>query len=116
LIAPSTEDQPASLGHVSMADGVHADPRELKGHHPMSLVALAHLYVTQVKRETGHDIPELTLDMAVRIVRAALERPTLRPGESLQIIEYHLQRNVARKAHRKKWLRRNKHRKFKPLL
>jgi SRSO17 transposase len=102
-------------GHLGMAD--YEARSWTSWHHHMSLVALAHLYVTQVKQEVGHDIPELTLDMAVRIVRTALARPELTPGESLQIIEYHLRRNqIAHKAHRKKWLRNNKHRKLKPLL
>ena len=102
-------------GHLGMAD--YEARSWTSWHHHMSLVALAHLYVTQVRRKVGHDIPDLTLDMAVRIVQAALERPTLAPGESLQIIEYHLERNhIARKAHRKKWLRKNRRRKFKPLL
>lgn len=102
-------------GHLGMAD--YESRSWTSWHHHMSLVALAHLYVTQVKREVGHDLPELTLDMAVRIVRTALARPALAPGESLQIIEYHLRRNhIAHKAHRKKWLRKNKHHKLKPLL
>ena len=102
-------------GHLGMAD--YEARSWTSWHHHMSLVALAHLYVTQVKREVGRDLPELTLDMAVRIVRAALARPAMAPGDSLQIIEYHLQRNhIAHKAHRKKWLRKNKHRKLKPLL
>ena len=102
-------------GHLGMGD--YEARSWTSWHHHMSLVALAHLYVTQVKRDVGHDIPELTLDMAVRIVRTALERPKLAPGESLQIIEYHLRRNqTAHKAHRKNWLRKNKHRKFKTLL
>lgn len=86
-------------------------------HHHMSMVALAHLYVTQVKREAKTEIPELTLDMAFQIVQAALERPTLGPEASLKIIEYHLKRNrVARKSHRKKWKRKHKNLKFKMLL
>lgn len=102
-------------GHLGMAD--YEARSWTSWHHHMSLVALAHLYVTQVKQEAGHNVPELTLDMAVRIVRAALERPTLAPGESLQIIEYHLQRNhIAHKSHRNNWLRKHSDRKIKPLL
>lgn len=102
-------------GHLGMAD--YEARSWTSWHHHMALVALAHLYVTQVKRDVGHDIPELTLDMAVRIVRTALERPKLAPGESLQIIEYHLRRNqIAHKAHRKKWLQKHKHGKIKTLL
>lgn len=86
-------------------------------HHHMSLVALAHLYVTQVRREVKTEIPELTLDMAYQIVQAALARPTLGPDESLNIIEYHLKRNrTARKSHRKKWKQKHKNLKYKMLL
>jgi SRSO17 transposase len=102
-------------GHLGMAD--YEARSWTSWHHHMTLVALAHLYVNQVKQEVGHEVPELTLDMAVRVVKAALERPRLRAGESLQIIEYHLQRNkTARNSHRKTWLRKHKNLQLKPLL
>lgn len=102
-------------GHLGMAD--YEARSWTSWHHHMSLVALAHLYIRQVQREGGRQIPGLTLDAAVRIVQAALQRPTLKPGESLQILEYHLERNkIAHKSHRKKWLQKHKHRKLKPLL
>ena len=37
----------------------------------MSLVALAHLFVTLSKRDLKKDTPELTLDMAVQLLRSA---------------------------------------------
>ena len=46
-------------------------------HHHISLVALAHLYVTQTRRDLKRKVPELTLDMAMRLLRAALPRPHL---------------------------------------
>src|SRR3989304_915628 len=45
------------------------------GHHHMSLVALAHLFVTQTRRDVKRKIPELTLEMALRLLRSSLGRP-----------------------------------------
>ncbi|MDD4270747.1 MAG: hypothetical protein PHO07_02715 [Pirellulales bacterium] len=47
----------------------------------MSLVALAHLYVVQTRRDVQHHVPDLTLDMAIRLLHAALPRPQLKRGE-----------------------------------
>jgi hypothetical protein len=44
----------------------------------MSLVALAHMYVTLTKRDVKRDVPELTLDMALRVLRSTFARSTLR--------------------------------------
>ena len=41
-------------------------------HHHMSLVALAHLFVTQTRRDLKRKVPELTLDMAMRLLRCRL--------------------------------------------
>jgi SRSO17 transposase len=74
-------------------------------HHHMSLVALAHLYVTQTERDLKRKIPELTLDMAMRLLRAALPRPTLTLEDAEELVEYHLAHNrQAKKSHRKRWL------------
>ena len=86
-------------------------------HHHMSLVALAHLFVTLTKRDVKEDFPELTLPMAMRLLKSTMSRPTLTEEEALRLTEYHLQRNaVARKSHRKSWLRKHKKLKPKPLL
>jgi SRSO17 transposase len=78
-------------------------------HHHMALVALGHLYVTLTKRELKKDIPELTLDMAVTLLRSAFARPTLSEEEASQLIDYHLERNrVAHDSHRKSWLEKHK--------
>jgi hypothetical protein len=75
----------------------------------MSLVALAHLYVTLTKRDLQHDVPELTLDMAMRVLRSSFARPTLNEEEAMDIIDYHLDRNrIAKKSHRKSWLDKHK--------
>ena len=78
-------------------------------HHHMALVALAHLYVTLTKRDVKRDVPELTLDLALRILRSSFSRPTLSEDEAVKIIDYHLERNrVAHDSHRKSWLAKHK--------
>ena len=55
------------------------------------------------------DVPELTLDMALRVLRSAFARPTLSEDEAMDIIDYHLERNrVAHESHRKSWLAKHK--------
>jgi SRSO17 transposase len=74
-------------------------------HHHMSLVALAHLYVMQVRRDLKRKTPEFTLDMAMRLLQAALPRPQLNLKDAGDLIDYYLDRNKqATKSHRKKWL------------
>jgi SRSO17 transposase len=74
-------------------------------HHHMSLVALAHLYVTQTRRDLKRAVPELTLDMALRLLRAALPRPHLGLQEAGELVDYYLARNdQAKTSHRKTWL------------
>jgi len=93
--------------HLGMAD---YEARSWSSwHHHMSMVALAHLYVTLTKRDVQHDLPELTLDMALRILRSTLARPTLSEQEAVDLIDYHLERNrVAHESHRKSWLAKHK--------
>lgn len=92
--------------HLGMAD---YEARSWDGwHHHMSLVALAHLYVTLTKRDMKHDVPELTLDLAVRVLRSAFARSTLSENEAMDIIDYHIERNhVAHESH-KSWLAKHK--------
>lgn len=86
-------------------------------HHHMSLVALAHLFVTLTKRDVKEEFPELTLPMAMRLLKATMSRPTLTEQDALRLTEYHLKRNkVARSSHRKSWLRKHEKLKPKPLL
>lgn len=74
-------------------------------HHHMSLVALAHLFVTQTRHNLNRKVPELTLDMALQLIRAALARPQLSVDDAGHLIDYHLARNDrAAKSHRKTWL------------
>jgi SRSO17 transposase len=74
-------------------------------HHHMSLVALAHLFVMQTKRDLKRKVPELTLDMAMCLIRAALAHPQLSLEDAGHLIDYYLARNEqAEKSHRKTWL------------
>jgi SRSO17 transposase len=74
-------------------------------HHHMSLVALAYLFVTQTRRDVGHKIPELTLDMALQLIQASMGRPRLTVEDASDLIKYHLAHNrQARQSHRKSWL------------
>jgi SRSO17 transposase len=93
--------------HLGMAD---YEARSWSSwHHHMALVALAHLYVTLTKREVKHDVPELTLDLALRVLRSTFARPTLSEDEAMDIIDYHIARNrVAHDSHRKSWLAKHK--------
>jgi SRSO17 transposase len=86
-------------------------------HHHMSLVALAHLYVTLTKREMKQKTAELTLDMAVRVLQSAFARRELSEDDAIAILDYPLRRHrQARDSHRKSWLQKHKRRDLKPLL
>jgi len=93
--------------HLGMAD---YEARSWSSwHHHMALVALAHLCVTLTKRDVKQDVPELTLDMAIRVLRAAFARPALSEEEATDIIDYHIKRNrTAHDSHRKSWLATHK--------
>jgi SRSO17 transposase len=101
--------------HLGMAD--YETRAWTSWHHHMSLVALAHLYVTLTKQELHRDVPELTLDMAVRVLQSGFARGELHEDAAADIIEYHLRRNrIARDSHRKSWLQKHKRTKLKVLL
>lgn len=89
--------------HLGMAD--YEARAWTSWHHHMALVALAHLLVTLTRRDIQGDIPDLTLDMAVRVLRAAFAKPTLSEQEAIDLIDYYRDRNdVAHQSHRKTWL------------
>lgn len=100
---PAEEFFEDGKGQLGMAD---YETRSWTGwHHHMSLVALAYLYVVQTRRDAGRKIPDLTIDMAVRLLRAALPRPRLSLEEAVELVEYYRARNdQATKSHRKTWL------------
>lgn len=93
--------------HLGMAD--YEARAWTSWHHHMALAALAHLFVTLTKRDLKHDVPDLTLDMAMRVLRSAFAKPTLSDQEAIDLIDYYRKRNeVARKSHRKTWLAKHK--------
>jgi len=74
-------------------------------HHHMSLVALVHLYVVQTRHDVKRQVPDLTIDMAMQLLRAALPRPQLTLEEAGELIDYYRDRNKqATQSHRKTWL------------
>jgi cytochrome c len=61
--------------------------------------------VTQTRRDLRRQVPDLTLDMALRLLRAALPRPQLSLKDAEDLVNYHLAHNKQAKAsHRKRWL------------
>jgi SRSO17 transposase len=86
-------------------------------HHHMSLVALAHLFLMQARRDLRTREPELSLPLALELVRSAMARPRLTEDDAIHLTQYHLQRNaIARASHRKSWLQKHKQKIPKPLL
>ncbi len=78
-------------------------------HHHMALVALADLYVTLTKRDLKRDVPELTLDMALALLRSAFAQKDLSEEHAIHLMDYHLRRNhIAHASHRKTWLIRHR--------
>src|SRR5262249_7139522 len=78
-------------------------------HHHMTLVGLAHLFVTLARKRLQADVPELTLDRTVRLREAALEEPELKLVRAIALVDDHVRRNeTARRSHAKTW--RAKHR------
>lgn len=86
-------------------------------HHHMSLVALAHLFVTLTRQTLQKNSPELTLDMALRLLQDVLPRPQLDEADAIRIVDYYIEYNrIARESHRKSWLQRHKRAKRKLML
>ena len=51
--------------------------------------------------------------MTIRLIQAALQKPTLTEADAIRLTEYHLTPNrIARDSHRKSWLKR--HQRLKP--
>lgn len=93
-------------GHLGMAD--YEARSWTSWHHHMSLVALAHLYVMQTRRDANREVPDLTLEMALLLLQAALRRPHLTLQQAGELVDYHRDRNAqATKSHRKAWLARH---------
>jgi len=93
-------------GEVGMAD--YEARAWTSWHHHLSLVAVAHLFVTLWRLDLRPETPQLTLRQSFDLLRATLDRPRLSPDEALQLLEYHLQRNAtATQSHRKSWLQKH---------
>ena len=86
-------------------------------HHHMTMVALAHLFITTTRQNLKDEMPELTLPIALELMKATMSRPTLTEHDAIRLMEYHLQRNrLAHESHHKAWKRRHKGIKPQPLL
>jgi SRSO17 transposase len=59
-------------------------------HHHMILVALAHLFITLVRRDLRKEPPALTLDRTVRLLRAALKLRHLDEDHAVRLVEYYI--------------------------
>ena len=82
-------------------------------HHHMTLVGLAHLFVTSDAAAAQKKVPELTLDRTVRLLEAAWEEPGLRLERAIELVDYHVRRNkVAKASHDKTWKKKHKKVKF----
>jgi SRSO17 transposase len=85
-------------------------------HHHMTLVALAHLFITLVRKDLRKDTPALTLDRTVRLLRAALKLRHLDEEHAVRLVEYYMRRNeIARTSHEKTWMSLRPHVKLLPL-
>jgi SRSO17 transposase len=87
-------------------------------HHHMSLVAMAHLFITLARRDLQKKTPELTLDRVVRLLLSAIGLPKLSVETAIRLVDYHINRNrIARNSHMKSWMLKHAGRveKFVPL-
>jgi SRSO17 transposase len=88
-------------------------------HHHMTLVALAHLFITLARRDLQKkQMPELTLDRVVRLLVSAIGIPRLSVEAAIELVNYHINRNrIARNSHMKSWMLKHGNRieKFVPL-
>jgi hypothetical protein len=74
-------------------------------HHHMSLVALAHLFVTLVRKDLRKETPALTLDRTIRLLKSAMKLPHLDEDHAVRLVDYYIRRNeIAQKSHEKTWM------------
>jgi SRSO17 transposase len=77
-------------------------------HHHMSLVAMAHLFITLTCLDLKKKVPKLTLDRTVRLLQRAMECPGLTLEVALLLVDYHINRNeIAQRSHTKTWMARH---------
>jgi SRSO17 transposase len=85
-------------------------------HHHMTLVGLAHLFITMTQLTLRRETPELTLDMTVRLLRATFKLPHLDEEHALRLLEYYVGRNrIATRSHAFTWMAQRPHVKLLPL-
>jgi SRSO17 transposase len=87
-------------------------------HRHMSLVAMAHLFITLARLDLQKKVPELTLDLVVHLLCSALRLPVLDEKKAIWLMEYHIKRNrTAKESHTKTWMQKHPNRgeKFVPL-
>ena len=85
-------------------------------HHHMSLVAMAHLFITLTRRDLKKKTPELTLDRTVHLLKSAMETPELALGLAVLLVDYYIDRNkTATRSHTKTWMARHKNVRLLPL-
>src|SRR3954468_23605781 len=78
-------------------------------HHHMSLVGMAHLFITLTRRDLKKKTPELTVDRTVRLLREAMEIPGLSLGIAIKLVDHHIDLNkIATRSHTKTWMERHK--------
>ena len=74
-------------------------------HHHMSLVAMAHLFITLARLDLQNKTPELTLDRVVRLLWSAMGVPKLSLEAAIDLVNYHINRNrIATNSHMKSWM------------
>jgi hypothetical protein len=62
-------------------------------------------------------MPELTLDLSLRLLHSVLPRPHLTTKDAVAILQYHVKRNrTSHDSHEKTWRKRHKKIKYKLLL
>jgi SRSO17 transposase len=77
-------------------------------HHHMTLVALAHLFMTLTQRRLKKKVLELTLDRTVVLLEAALEEPEMRLARATALVQYYVIRNrAARQSHERTWWKKH---------
>ena len=73
-------------------------------HHHMSLVALAHMFITLTHMALKKKVAALTLDRAVRLLRGAMDGDPAELLRAIRMMERYIDRNeIARACHEKAW-------------
>ena len=68
----------------------------------MSLVALAHLFITLVRKDLRKEIPALSLDRTVRLLQAALRLRHLDEDHAVRLVHYYVHGTRSLESHMRK--------------